>query len=171
MDDRIDALLADIEAAEATAGRHARRGELGDEVAAQAAERTLVERLRGALGQRVKMVLPMREIVGTADFLGRGIIVVVGAEASVISIDSIRSMRTASRSHQFDAGPLERLGMGSALRRLAADHTEVSIDIVDGPGPVRGRCDLVGADYVEIAQRIIPFAAISAVHSRVNPFG
>ncbi|WP_166971036.1 hypothetical protein [Brevibacterium atlanticum] len=171
MDDRIDALLADIEAADAVARQHARRGELGDEVAAQSAERTFVERLRGALGQTVKVVLPMREIVGVADFLGRDIIVVVGAEASVIAIDGIRSLRTTSRAHRFGAGPLERLGMGSALRRLAAEHAEVAVDIADRPGPVRGLCALVGADYVEIAGRIIPFTAISAVHSRVNPFG
>lgn len=171
MDDRIDALLADIEAAETVAGQHARRGELGDETAAQAAERTFVERLRGSLGQTVKVVLPMREVVGTAEFLGRDIVVVVGSEASVIAIASIRSLRSTSRAHRFEPGPLERLGMGSALRRLAAEHAEVSVDIADRPGHVRGCCALVGSDYVEIAQRIIPFAAISAVHSRVNPFG
>jgi hypothetical protein len=170
MDDRIDALLADVEAAETAAELHARRGELGDETAAQASERTLRERLRGMLGQTVQVVLPMREVVGIAVFLGDGIFVITGAEAYVISIRAIRGLRTTSRTHSFEAGSLERLGMGSALRRLAAEHEEVSIDVADRPGPIRGRCTLVGADYVELAGRIVPFAAISAVHARVNPF-
>lgn len=171
MDDRIDALLADVEAAETAAERHARRGEFGDEVVAQAAERTLLERIRGALGQVVQVVLPGREIAGTADFLGRDILVVDGAEASVIAINWIRGLRADSRVHRIEAGGLERLGLGSALRRWAAMHEEVAIDVADRPGPTRGRCTFVGADYVEIAGRIVPFAAITAVHARTNPFG
>ena len=171
MDDRIDALLADVEAAGTAAELHARRGELGDEVAAQAAERTLLERLRGAVGQAVQVALPAGEVVGTAEFLGRDIFVVTGMETSVIAIGSICGLRSASRRQRMEVGGLERLGMGSALRRLSAEHAEVSIDVSGRPGPVRGRCELVGADYVEIAGRIIPFAAISAVHARVNPFG
>ncbi|UVI37439.1 hypothetical protein [Brevibacterium spongiae] len=171
MDDRIDALLADVEAAEAAAGRHARRGELGDEVAAQASELTLRERLRGSLGHRVHVVLPGREVIGLACFLGRGIIVVDGPEFSVIATSWIRGLRSDSRAHRFEAGGLERLGLGSALRRWAAMHVEVSIDVADRPAPVRGLCALVGADYVEIAGRIIPFAAIVSAHARSNPFG
>lgn len=171
MDDRIDALLADVEAAETAAERHARRGELGDEVAAQAAELTLRERLRGALGQVVYVVLPEREVSGTASFLGRDVFVVDGVETSVIAIDWIRGLRSESRIHRLEAGGLERLGLGSALRRWAATHAEVSIDVADRSGPVRGRTALVGADYVEIAGRIIPFAAITAVHAQFNPFG
>ncbi|QUL80898.1 MULTISPECIES: hypothetical protein [unclassified Brevibacterium] len=171
MDDRIDALLADVEAAGTAADRHARRGEFGDELAAQAAERTLLERLRAAVGQAVQVTLPTGEISGTMDFLGRGIVVVTGAETSVIAIDRICGLRLATRMHRFEAGGLERLGMGSALRRLAAEHAEVSIEVSGSSGPLRGRCELVGADYVEIAGRIVPFAAISAVRARINPFG
>src|SRR5690625_1444943 len=97
MDDRIDALLADVEAAGTAADRHARRGEFGDELAAQAAERTLLERLRAAIGQAVQVTLPTGEISGTMDFLGRGIVVVTGAETSVIAIDRICGLRLAMR--------------------------------------------------------------------------
>ena len=171
MDDRIDALFADIEAAEAAAERHARSGELGDEVVAQASERTLLERLRGALGTKVRAGLPEREIVGTLCFVGRDILVVAGIETSVIVISGIRSLRLESTVHRFEPGGLERLGMASALRRWQALRVEVSVDIAGPSGPVRGGCAFVGADYLEVAGRIIPFAAVRAVHSRVNPFG
>src|SRR5699024_5388087 len=136
-----------------------------------AAERTLLERLRAAIGQAVQVTLPTGEISGTMNFLSRGIVVVTGAETSVIAIDRISGLRLATWMHRFDAEGLELLGMGSALRRLAAKHAEVSIDVSGSSGPLRGRCELVGADYVEIAGRIVPFAAISAVRARINPFG
>jgi len=171
MDDRIDALLADIEAADAAAQAHVRRGEFGDEVSGQAAERTLLERMRGALGSTVQVTMPDRDITGTACFLGRNIIVLAGVEVSVIAIKAVRGFRLTTRVHRFDAGGLERLGLGSALRRWSAAYEEVSIDVADRAGNIRGRCALVASDYVEIAGRIIPFAAINAVHARTNPFG
>lgn len=170
MDDRIDALLADIEGADSAAQAHARRGEFGDEIAGQAAERTLLERLRGSLGSTVQVMLSDRDVTGTASFLGRDIIVLAGIEVSAIAISAIRGLRLTTRVHRFEAGGLERLGLGSALRRWSAAHEEVSIDTIDRSGGIRGRCALVAADYVEIAGRIIPFAAISAVHARTNPF-
>src|SRR5699024_12465051 len=115
--------------------------------------------------------VPPRGSRGTVDLPAVGIGVVAGAETSVIAMDRMCGLRLATRMHRFEAGGLARLGMGSALRRLAAEHAEVSIDVSGSSGPLRGRCELVGADYVEIAGRIVPFAAISAVRARINPFG
>lgn len=171
MDDRIDALLSDVEAMHSSRQAHARRGELGDEVAAHAAQRTFIERLRGATGQPMQVEVAGREVSGTADFLGNGIVVIAGIETSVVSIDWIREMRTRSRVHRYDSDPLERLGMGSALRRLAASHEEISLELAGGGGVVRGRSDMVANDYVEISARIIPFRAIALVQARINPFG
>ncbi|AZU00397.1 hypothetical protein [Brevibacterium linens] len=171
MDDRIDALLADIEAADSAAQAHARRGEFGDEVAGQAAERTLLERLRGSLGSTVQVTMSDRDITGAVCFLGRDIVVLAGAEVSAIAFSAVCGLRVTTRVHRFEAGGLERLGMGSALRRWSEAHEEVSIDVAGRSGGIRGRCSLVAADYVEISGRIIPFAAISAIHARTNPFG
>lgn len=170
MDDRIDALLADIEAADTAARTHARRGEFGEELAAHASEMTVLERLRGAIGQQVRLMVAGREIEGTAVFLGRGIVVVAGVGTVIVSIDHIVGLRVLSRRHRFEPGPLERLGMASALRRLAADHEEIAIEIAGQEGAVRGRSDLVAADYVEISGRVIPFSAIAVMHADVNPF-
>lgn len=170
MDDRIDALLSDIEAADMAAQTHARWGELGDEVATHAAERTMLERLRGTLGQRVRLATTAREIEGTAVFLGRGIFVVTGAEVAIVSISHIIGLRVPSRRHRFDLGPLERLGMSSALRRLAAEYEEIAIEIAGQEGAIRGRSELVSSDYVEISGRVIPFSAIAVVHARIDPF-
>lgn len=170
MDDRIDALLADVEAMHSSQEAHARRGELSDEVAAHAAQRTLIERMRGAIGQPVQVAVAAREVSGTAVFLGDGIFVIAGIEVSLVAIDSIREIRTRSRRHRYEAGPMERLGMASALRRLAADHEEISLELAGGGGTVRGRSDLVAADYIEISGRIIPHRSIALVQARVNPF-
>ncbi|MCI4011332.1 hypothetical protein [Brevibacterium sp. ZH18] len=171
MDDRIDALLSDMEAMHSAQQRHARRGELGDEVAAHAAELTLRERLRGAIGQTVQVLIGDREISGTAVFLGDGILVISGAEIAIIAVAHIRVIRTRSTRHRDEAGSLERLGMGSALRRLAADHEEIAVELTGDGGVVRGRSEMIAADYVEIAGRIIPFGSIAVVRARVNPFG
>ena len=60
--------------------------------------------------------------------------------------------------------------MGSALRRLAADHEEIALELAGEGGAVRGRSDMVASDYVEISGRIIPHQAIAFVQARVNPF-
>lgn len=170
MDDRIDALLADVEAMHTSREAHARRGELGDEVAAHAAQRTLLERMRGAIGEPVQVVVGAREISGRAVFLGDGIFAITGVETSIVAIGSIREIRTRSRRHRYESGPLERLGMASALRRLAAVHEEVSLELAGEGGTIRGRSDMVAADYVEISGRIIPHGSIALVQARVNPF-
>lgn len=170
MDDRIEALLSDVEAMHASREAHARRGELSDEVAVLAAQRTLLERMRGAIGQPVQVVVAAREISGTAVFLGDGIFVIAGIEATIVTIDWIREIRTRSRRHRYETGPLERLGMASALRRLASDHEEISLELAGEGGVIRGRSDMVASDYIEISGRIIPHRSIALVQARVNPF-
>ncbi|WP_350271069.1 hypothetical protein AAFP32_06125 [Brevibacterium sp. CBA3109] len=170
MDDRIEALLSDVEAMHASREAHARRGELSDEVAVHAAQRTLLERMRGAIGQPVQVVVAAREISGTAVFLGDGIFVIAGIEATIVTIGWIREIRTRSRRHRYETGPLERLGMASALRRLASDHEEISLELAGEGGAIRGRSDMVASDYIEISGRIIPHRSIALVQARVNPF-
>lgn len=170
MDDRIDALLSDIEASEAARQAHLRRGEFGDEFVAHAAERTMLERLRGSLGSSVRVRADSREVTGTAAFLGAGIIVITAAETSIVAIEHIREVRTHARHHRFEPDRLERLGLGSALRRLAAAYDEITVAIGGRSSVIRGRSTMVAADYVEIAGRVIPFSAIVMVQARVNPF-
>ncbi|MCM1014108.1 MULTISPECIES: hypothetical protein [unclassified Brevibacterium] len=170
MDERIDAFLDDLEAMHTWRERHARRGEFSDELAMQAAERTLLERLRGSLGEEVRVTTESREITGTAAFLGAGICVIAGAEVTIVSLACLYELRTGSRRHDHGAGALEKLGMGSALRRLAAWHEEIVIELRATGRTIRGRTDMVAADYVEIAGRIIPLSRIATVQARVNPF-
>ncbi|WP_309132488.1 hypothetical protein [Brevibacterium sp.] len=170
MDDRINALLSDLEAMHSSQEVHARRGELAEELAAQAAERTLVERLRGSLGHPVQLRVAGREVAGTADFLGAGILVVTGIETVVVSLSSVVEARTRARRHQREVGGLERLGMGSALRRLSAAREELTIVLTGEGGTIRGHAEMVASDYLEIAGRIIPHHAIALVSARINPF-
>lgn len=170
MDDRLDALFADLEATARSEAAHARRGELAEEATGLAAEHTLLQRLRGLIGARVHIRVAGRDITGTATFLGDNIIVIMGVEASIVAIDGISQLRTDSRLHLGEVGALEKLGFGSALRRLAADHEEVALDLRHGAGMIRGYCGLVAKDYVDVAGRVIPFSAIAVLTARVDPF-
>lgn len=170
MDDRIDALLADVEAMHASQESHARRGQLGDEMAAHAAQRSLRDRMRGAIGQPVQVGVGTREISGTAVFLGDGIFVIAETETTIVAIDWIREMRTRSRRHSCESGPWERLGMASALRRLASDHEEIAVELAGEGGTIRGHSDMIASDYVEISGRVIPHRSIALVRARANPF-
>ncbi len=170
MDDRIDALLSDLEAMHSTREVHARRGELAEELAAQAAERTLAERLRATLGRPVQLRAAGREISGTACFLGAGILVVTGTETVVVALDSIVELRASIRRHHQVPDGLERLGLGSALRRLSAAREELTVVLSGDRGTIRGHAEMVAADYLETAGRIIPFGSIALVSARINPF-
>lgn len=170
MDERIDAFLDDLEAMHAWQQRHARRGELADELASHAAERTLLERLRGAIGQEIRVATDSREITGTLVSLGAGIIVLTAAETTIVSLASVFELRVGGRRHRRDGDVLERLGMASALRRLAAMHEEIAVELRASRGTIRGHLDLVAADYAELAGRIVPLARIATVQTKVNPF-
>lgn len=130
----------------------------------------MLERLRGTLGGPVRVWADSREITGTAAFLGAGILVISAAETSIVAVEHIGELRTHARQHRFEADPLERLGLGSALRRLAAEYEEITVTIAGRSSVIRGRSTLVAADYVEISGRVIPFSAIVMVQARVNPF-
>ncbi|RBP66152.1 hypothetical protein DFO66_10395 [Brevibacterium sanguinis] len=170
MDERIDALLTDLEGSHAALERHVRRGELAEELAAQSAERSLRERLRGALGRPVRLTAAGREVVGTAAFLGAGILVVTGTETTIVATDRIAWLRTSDRHHVIAEGGLERLGMASALRRLGALREEVTVVLIEEGTTLRGHLQLVAADYLEIAGRIVPLGAIALVIAAVDPF-
>ncbi len=170
MDERIDAFLDDLEAMHAWQERHARRGEFADELAAHTAERTLLERLRGAVGQEIRVSTDAREITGALVFLGAGIIVLDGPAVTIVSLAAVVDMRIPSRRHRAGEGVLERLGIASALRRLAAAGEEIAVELRASQGTMRGRVELVAADYLEIAGRIVPLSRIASVQARVNPF-
>lgn len=170
MDERIDAYLDDLEAMHAWRSRHARHGEFNDEFVAQSAERTLIERLRGALGHTVRMTVDGREVAGTAVFLGAGICVLAAAEVTIVSLAGVIEMRVSTRRHRQGRTVLEGLGMSAALRRLAAAHEEIVVHLRGTDGTVRGHSELVAADYLEIAGRVIPLTRIAAIQARVNPF-
>jgi hypothetical protein len=64
-----------------------------------------------------------------------------------------------------------RLGLGSALHRLASQGREVVVELVTGRS-VRGRLGRIGADFVEVETAgasgimLVAFAGVAAVRGR-----
>lgn len=170
MDERIDELLGDIEAMHGSQERHARRGEYAEEFAAQAAERTWSSRLRGTLGHRVRVVVGEREISGTTTFVGEGVIVIRGFGVAVVMTRAIAELWSDAHAHSETVSAVERLGLGSALRRWSALRAEVEVVRAGGASTIRGRISMVASDYVEIAGRAVPFVIICAVRAASDPF-
>lgn len=144
--------------------RAAEAAELGT---AAYAEVTVAARMLGSVGAEVGL-----RLVGGLTVGGRlarateSFVIVDGATTWLVPLGAVlaatglpgRSVAEESRT------VLSRLGLGSALRRLAEDATPCLVHLRDG-SRVEGRVARVGADFVELAPRaeVVTFAAIAAV--------
>jgi hypothetical protein len=107
---------------------------------------------------------------GVLSGVGAGwVLLDVGAVDWVVPLDAVLSLRgLADRGVPAEARPVTaRLGLASALRRVAEERAEVLLHRVDGSLD-RGVLTRVGADFVELLAReseVVPFAALAAVRS------
>lgn len=182
---RWDDLFRDLEAQLAAAGAAEMEAEVADRTRREAAQLTLLDRLRAATGRRVAvrvhglgLVEGLLAEVGSQWLLldegaGREIVLPLTA---VLSLSGLSAWTDVPGS----AGQVfVRLGLGSALRAIARDRAPVSTWLVDG-SVVSGTIDRVGGDFVEVSThaagearrredvtsvRTLPFVALAAVRS------
>jgi hypothetical protein len=121
--------------------------------------------------------------VGVLDATLRGAgdgwcVLAAGSHAWVVATASVRAVRgLADRGRTATARPVTaRLGLGSVLRGVAEDHTEVAVHRVDG-ALLPGLLGRVGEDFVEVRTGaapgdgpdayvdVVPFTALAAVRS------
>ena len=168
------ALFDDLESQAEAAYARDREAELVDRRRAEYAEVTFAARLMASLGRAVTLeVRGIGPLHGTLERVATGwLLLSAGAVDWVVRQDAVGSLIGASeRAVPAVAWPaVARLGLGSALRRLAESGERCWVHRVDGQrheGVVRR----VGQDFLELAGdagrvTLVPFAVVAAVQSR-----
>lgn len=156
-----------------------REVELADRTRAEYHHVTLASRLMASVDQ--DLVLDVRgvgAVAGTLERVGDGWLLLRGPAQDWV-------VRTAAVSRVVDPSPrsvpevawspVARLGLGSALRRVADSGEPCALHLVDGTTH-EARLLRVGADFVEVGAgeeavgrgrvRLVAFAALAAVQSR-----
>ncbi len=118
------------------------------------AEVELSSRLHASLGREVQLWL-RGEVTVTGMLTRAGadwVLVTSGAVETLVPLAAILRVRGASgRTAPAEVRTVSaRLGLGSALRQLAAGREAVAITLADG-STVRGTLRRVGSDFLEVA--------------------
>ena len=173
-DERLFALLDEIEGQAEALYDADRDAELADRGRAEYAAVTLASRLMASVDGEVALeVAGVGRVEGTLQRVGAEWCLVSGPAGDwVLPIGAIvAAAGTSDRSVPEVAwSPLARLGLGSALRRLAEEGVRCLVHGRDGTRH-EGTVARVGADFVELLgtggrTTLVPFAGLAAVQSR-----
>jgi hypothetical protein len=174
-EDELFSLLDDLEQ-QAEALYDAERGfELADRSRAEYQQVTLASRLMASVGSGLGLdVRGIGAIGGVLERVGTGWCLVSGdGQDWIVPLSAVLAVRgAADRSTPEVAwSPVSRLGLGSALRRLAEAGERCVFRCTDGR-MLDGFVHRVGADFVEARvgedgrSVLVPFDALGAVQSR-----
>jgi hypothetical protein len=169
------AVLDDLEQ-QAEALYDAERGlELADRSRSEYRQVTLASRLMATVGGEVVLeVRGVGAVGGALERVGTGWCLVSGSGQDwIVPLGAVLALRGASErsSPEVAWSAVARLGLGSALRRLADARERCVVHLVDGR-LVDGTVRRVGADFVEALTGeegrtvLVPFDALAAVQSR-----
>ncbi len=153
-----------------------RQAEIAERTRAEFARVTLADRLRGSEGRAVVLVVRSgQDVTGEIVRVGSDFLLLATPRQEYVvplaAIASLRGLGPAALSADA-AGPVRaRLGLGSVLRRIAADRSTVALVRDHGPG-LTGTLQRVGADFVELREHAVDEAPRSAAgqHALVVPF-
>jgi hypothetical protein len=174
-EEELFALLDDLEQ-QAEALYDAERGfELADRSRSEYQQVTLASRLMASVGTEVGLdVLGVGVLGGVLERVGTGWCLVSGSGQDwIVRLGAVAGVRGASErsSPEVAWSPVARLGLGSALRRLAEAGERCVLHLVDGR-VLDGTVRRVGADFVEASTGedarsvLLPWDALAAVQSR-----
>jgi hypothetical protein len=173
-DERLFAFLDDLEQQAQALYDADRVSELADRARSEYAAVTLVSRLMASLDRDVTLdVRGVGSVLGRLQRVGPDWCLVHGAAQDwVVRLEAVNAVEgTSDRSVPEVAwSPVNRLGLGSALRRLADTGSGCRLHTVDGT--VRdARLARVGSDFVEARVGedrvvLVARAALAAVQSR-----
>jgi hypothetical protein len=174
-EEELFALLDDLEQ-QAEALYDAERGvELADRSRSEYQQVTLASRLMASVGGEVALdVRAVGTITGTLERVGTGWCLLSGSGQDwIVPLAALVTLRGASErsSPEVAWSPVARLGLGSALRRLAGAGERCVLHLVDGR-VLDGTLRRVGADFVEarVGEEgravLVPYDGLAAVQSR-----
>lgn len=173
-DEQLFALFDDLEGQASALYDLERDAELADRSRAEYHHVTLDSRLMASVGDRLALtVAGVGRVEGELQRLGRGWCLVSGhAQDWIVRTACIEVVQGASGRSVPEVAwsPLHRLGVSSALRRLAESRVRCVVHLAGG-GRHEAVVRRVGADFVEILtpgdeRVLIAHHAVSAVQSR-----
>lgn len=176
-EEELFAVLDDLEQQAGAAYAAERDLELADRARAEYREVTLAGRLMASLEREVDVaVLGVGALSGELRRVGDGWLLLRGRDQEwIVALAALGAVHGASDRAVPEVAwsPLTRLGLGSALRRLAEAGRRCVLHLRDG-AVLDGVPTRVGADFVEVAvgepgsgrTALVPQAALAAVQSR-----
>ena len=173
-DEQLFALFDDLEGQASALYELERDTELVDRSRAEYHHVTLDSRLMASIGAAVALTVEgVGRVEGDLRRLGLGWCLLSGhAQDWIVRTARIEVVQGASERSVPEVAwsPLYKLGVSSALRRLAESQVRCVVHLVDG-GQHEAVVRRVGADFVEISSPsservLIAYDAISAVQSR-----
>ena len=173
-DERLFAFLDDLEQQAQALYDADRESELADRARSEYAAVTLVSRLMASVGREVVLdVRGVGPVAGELQRVGPGWCLVHGAAQDwVVRLAAVKGVEGASDRSvpEIAWSPVSRLGLGSALRRLADTRSECRVHSVDGAVwdacLTRGGSDFVEARVGEGRVVLLALESLGAVQSR-----
>ena len=173
-EDELFTLFDDLESQASALWEADREAELAERAQAEYASVSLASRLMASIGTSVTLDLPgPGRVEGELRRVGEDWCLLAGAAADwVVPLRHVQGVRAASPRSVPEVAwsPVHRLGLRSALRRLAEGQVGCLLHLA-GPLRVEARVDRVGRDFAEVATGsgesvLVPYSAIVAVQDR-----
>lgn len=167
-------MLEDLEAQAESLHHQERVIEVADRARVEYGSVTLDARLMASVGRSVEVdVLVAGRLRGEVERVGPGWFQLHEATGtSWVRTACVIALRGVSDRAlpELAWSPVDRLGLGSVLRRLSDEQETVVLRLSDG-GRHEGRVARVGADFLELADRVggvtlVPLVHLTAVRSR-----
>jgi hypothetical protein len=173
-DEQLFAFLDDLEQQARALYDADRESELADRARSAYADVTLVSRLMASVDRDVVLdVTGVGPVAGRLQRLGPDWSLVHGsAQDWVVRLPAVKSVEGASERSVPEVAwsPVSRLGLGSALRRLADTGARCRLHAIDGTvwdaTVTRVGCDFVEARVGEERLVLVAWEALAAVQSR-----
>ncbi|WP_026180947.1 hypothetical protein [Demetria terragena] len=176
-------LFADLEAQLRHAQQREQDVEVSDRTRRERAEIRWADRVAGSIGAELSVTTPVGTTRGRLDDLGKDWLLLAderGLGATLIPTSAVLTVSGATRLVDAEQGFGRRFGVGVALRAISRDRAAVEVFDLAG-GQTSGTIDVVGADYLEVAEhpadlprrseavtgrRLVVFSSLAAVRRR-----
>ena len=168
------ALFDDLEGQASALWEADREAELADRARTEYAGVTLASRLMASRGRDVALDLPhVGRVEGRLDRVGPEWCLLSGlGQDWIVPLRAVAGVRGASERGVPEVAwsPVDRLGLGAALRRLADEEARCLLHLADGTRH-EAHVVRVGADFLEACDAagsplLVPYAGLVAVQSR-----
>ena len=168
------AVLDDLEGQAAAAWEADREAELADRARSEYGSVTLASRLMASRGHDVALDVPhVGRLEGRLVRVGEGWCLLSGrGQDWIVPVHAVVGLRGASERSVPEVAwsPIDRLGLRSALRRLADTEARCVVHLADGTRH-EAYVERVGADFLEARDGaggvlLVPYAGLVAVQSR-----